>query len=110
MLGRHWSRVRSGADTLRVKVRSGPLTRDQDSLEAVENQIEPELERALFVSQRVATMLARSSGEDLAFLNGLIEAGKVRPGIDRTYPLVQAAEALRYLETGHARGKVVVTV
>lgn len=55
-------------------------------------------------------MLARSSGEDLAFLTGLIEAGKVRPVIDRTYPLVQAAEALRCLETGHARGKVVVTV
>jgi NADPH:quinone reductase-like Zn-dependent oxidoreductase len=40
----------------------------------------------------------------------LIEAGKVTPVIDRTYPLNEAAEAMRYLETGHARGEVVITV
>ena len=62
-----------------------------------------------FVTQRVMTMLARSNAADLAVIAGLIEEGKVRPVIDRTYPLVEAADALRYLETRHARGKVVVT-
>jgi NADPH:quinone reductase-like Zn-dependent oxidoreductase len=40
----------------------------------------------------------------------LIEAGKVTPVIDRTYPLSEAAEAMRYLEAGHARGKIVIRV
>jgi NADPH:quinone reductase-like Zn-dependent oxidoreductase len=40
----------------------------------------------------------------------MIEAGKVRPVIDRTYPLSQTAEAIRYLEEGHAKGKIVITV
>jgi NADPH:quinone reductase-like Zn-dependent oxidoreductase len=40
----------------------------------------------------------------------LVEAGKVTPVIDRTYPLSDLPEALRYLETGHARGKLVITV
>ena len=39
-----------------------------------------------------------------------MEAGKVTPAIDRTYPLTQVPEAIRYLEAGHARGKVVITV
>ena len=48
--------------------------------------------------------------EDIAFLKELIEAGRVTPVIDRRYPLVEVPEALRYLEGGHARGKVVITV
>ena len=47
---------------------------------------------------------------DLQFLKQLIEAGKVTPVIDRTYPLSEAPEAIRYLENGHARGKVVIRV
>jgi len=43
-------------------------------------------------------------------LKELIEAGKVTPVIDRTYPLGEAPEAIRYLEAGHARGKIVITV
>jgi NADPH:quinone reductase-like Zn-dependent oxidoreductase len=43
-------------------------------------------------------------------LKQLIEAGKVRSVIDRTYPLNKAAEAIGYLENGHARGKVVITI
>jgi NADPH:quinone reductase-like Zn-dependent oxidoreductase len=54
--------------------------------------------------------LAKKSGEDLAALKELIEAGKVTPVIDRAYPLSEAPEAIRYLEDGHARGKVVITV
>ena len=48
--------------------------------------------------------------EDLEFLKELFEAGKVRPVIDRLYPLNEVAEAFRYLEEGHARGKVVIMV
>jgi NADPH:quinone reductase-like Zn-dependent oxidoreductase len=48
--------------------------------------------------------------EDLLELKELIEAGKVTPVIDRTYPLREVPEAIRYLEQGHARGKVVITV
>ena len=48
--------------------------------------------------------------EDLLFLMQLIEAGKLAPVIDRTYPLAEVPEAIRYLEEGHARGKVVITV
>jgi NADPH:quinone reductase-like Zn-dependent oxidoreductase len=53
---------------------------------------------------------AKRSQKDLAFLKELLEAGKVVPVIDRRYPLSEAAEALRYLGEGHARGKVVIVV
>jgi NADPH:quinone reductase-like Zn-dependent oxidoreductase len=65
---------------------------------------------APFVGQRLSSFLAKSTGEDLQVLKELIEAGKVSPVIDRTYPLNEVPEAIRYLEEGHARGKVVVTV
>jgi len=61
-------------------------------------------------SQKMGNMLARPNQADLAFIKGLLEAGKVVPVIDRTYPLSQVAEAIRYLEEGHAQGKVVITV
>ncbi len=63
-----------------------------------------------FVSQRMGFFLAPMDGDDLRVLADLVDAGKVKPVIDRRYPLEQAPEALRYLESGHARGKVVVTV
>jgi NADPH:quinone reductase-like Zn-dependent oxidoreductase len=63
-----------------------------------------------FSSQKMLPFLAKNSTEDLLVLKDLIEAGKVRPVIDRTYPLSETAEAMRYLETGHARAKVVITV
>ena len=63
-----------------------------------------------FVSQRLVSMVAATSADDLDFLRGLIEAGTVKPVIDRTWPMAEAAEAMRYLEGRHARGKVVLTV
>jgi NADPH:quinone reductase-like Zn-dependent oxidoreductase len=63
-----------------------------------------------FVGQRLTTFICSENHEDLIVLTELIEAGRVTPVIDRTYPLADAAEAIRYLEQGHARGKVVITV
>ena len=54
--------------------------------------------------------IAKLNQKDLFFLKELLEAGKVAPVIDRRYPLRETAEALRYLEKGHARGKVVIIV
>jgi NADPH:quinone reductase-like Zn-dependent oxidoreductase len=62
------------------------------------------------VSQRMVSFLAHQNRDDLAVLRELLDAGQVTPVIDRTYPLNETAEAVRYLETGHARGKVVITV
>jgi len=63
-----------------------------------------------FVSQKFSMILAELNKEDLATLGTLMQSGKVTPVIDRTYQLAETAEALRYLEKGHARGKVVVAV
>jgi NADPH:quinone reductase-like Zn-dependent oxidoreductase len=63
-----------------------------------------------FVSQRLAPMLAKGTVADLDYLRGLIEAGQVRPVIDRTYPLAETADAMRLVEGRHARGKVVITI
>ena len=63
-----------------------------------------------FVTQEMRMMLADMSRKDLASLADLIQTGKVKPVIDRTYTFSQLPEAMRYLEEGHARGKVVVTV
>ncbi len=63
-----------------------------------------------FMSQKAGMMLADLNKEDLANLAELIRSGKVTPVIDGRYKLSEAPEALRYLEAGHARGKVVLTV
>lgn len=63
-----------------------------------------------FVSQLHPLRGAKDPGDRLVVLKELIEAGKVTPVIDRTFPLAQVPEAMRYLESGQARGKVVITV
>jgi NADPH:quinone reductase-like Zn-dependent oxidoreductase len=62
-----------------------------------------------FLRQQGRPYLSVPKLKDLTFLKELIEAGKVTPAIDRTYPLSDAAGAFRYLGNGHARGKVVIT-
>ena len=63
-----------------------------------------------FVGQKLGTFVASENADDLRALTELIEAGKVEPAIDRTYPLHEVAEAIRYVLDGRARGKVVITV
>ncbi len=63
-----------------------------------------------FVSQRLTYVFGAPNSTDLDFLKELIEAGKVTPVIDRTYEWSEIPEAIRYLETRHTRGKLVVTV
>ncbi len=63
-----------------------------------------------FVRHRLLTLPSRPSKENLAALRELAESGKLTPVIDRTYPLSEAPEAIRYLEVEHARAKVVITV
>jgi NADPH:quinone reductase-like Zn-dependent oxidoreductase len=60
--------------------------------------------------RNMKVLTAKPSQKDLNFMKELIEAGKVRSVVDKCYPLREAAEALRYLGTGHARGKVIVTI
>ena len=62
-----------------------------------------------FVSQNMVMVLARIRSKDLTIMKELMEAGKVTPVIDRHYRLSEVPEAIRYLEEGHARGKVVIT-
>ena len=60
--------------------------------------------------KKMGGVSSKPNQEDLVFMKGLLEAGKVVPVIDRRYPLSETAEALRYLGEGHARGKIVITV
>ena len=60
--------------------------------------------------KRFTTVSAKPNQADLEVMNDLIETGRVRPVVDRCYPLSETAEALRYVEAGHARGKVVITI
>ena len=60
--------------------------------------------------RRVVSLMASVNQTDLAFLKELLEAGKVVPVIDRKYSLSETPQAIRYVEEGHARGKVVITV
>ena len=70
--------------------------------------------RALMLSpfsrQKLRAPIYMTRKEDLQSLKELVEAGKVTPVIDGTYPLREVPEAIHYLEEGHARGKIVITV
>jgi NADPH:quinone reductase-like Zn-dependent oxidoreductase len=65
---------------------------------------------SLIGSKKMCFFITKINKKDLVLLKDLLEAGKVTPVIDRNYPLSEVPEAIRYLEVGHARGKVVITV
>ena len=69
-----------------------------------------QLATSWFVSQRLVGFIAKTRQEDLVTLQGLLASGTVTPVIDRCFPLSELPDAIRYLEAGHARGKVIVTV
>ena len=63
-----------------------------------------------FVHQEMGMIMARANKDDLVLLAELMEQGKMKPVIDKTYKLSEAAEAMRHLETSRARGKIVIQV
>jgi NADPH:quinone reductase-like Zn-dependent oxidoreductase len=65
---------------------------------------------SLFVRQRLTSCLCRERSADLERLTELIEAGKVTPSVDRSYPLDQVPDAMRHLAAGKARGKVAISI
>ena len=65
---------------------------------------------APFVSQKMGMMMADMNHKDLSELADLMQSGKIKPVIDRTYKLSEVPDAVRYVEEGHARGKVVITM
>jgi NADPH:quinone reductase-like Zn-dependent oxidoreductase len=62
------------------------------------------------VSQELSTFVASENSADLGVLRDLIESGKIAPAVDRTYPLSETPAAIRYVQEGRARGKVVITI
>ena len=68
----------------------------------------PELVMSPFVSQKFMSFMAKSNQKDLSAIGALMAEGKLTPVIDRRYSLSEAAEAVSYLEEGHARGKVII--
>ena len=65
---------------------------------------------SIFASQKTTFFISNENTDDLATLTGLIESGKVTPFVEQTYPLDEVPEAMAYLGTGHARGKLVITI
>ena len=65
---------------------------------------------SLFVGQKLRGLISKERQEDLRALVDLIETGKLTPVVDRTFPLAAAPDAIRYLEQGHPRGKIVISV
>lgn len=81
-----------------------------DPLEAVEDPSSIRASPNRFARQKVRPFISTVSRDDLLVLKELIEAGKVTPVIDRTYPFNEIPDAVRYVEAGRAQGKVVISV
>jgi NADPH:quinone reductase-like Zn-dependent oxidoreductase len=80
------------------------------SMISVLKRLVPELIKWRFVSQKSISLLAKLSQQDLNVIGALIAEGRVTPVIDRRYSLSEAPDAVRYLEEGHARGKVIIEI
>ncbi len=61
-------------------------------------------------SKKMGALTSTPNQKDLLLLKELLESGKIRPVIDRRYPLSEVPAAIRYVETGHAKGKVVISL
>jgi NADPH:quinone reductase-like Zn-dependent oxidoreductase len=104
---------RSVSDLRRLLKPSGTLVlvgADKRGGAAIFTRILGAFVRSRLLRQRIVFYVANATQDDLVVLKDLIEAGKVCPAIDRTYPLSEAAEAVRYLGSGQARAKVVITM
>ncbi len=104
---------RSVAELRRVLKPNGTLVlvgADKRGGLAIFTRIGAAFARSRLLRQRIVFYVAKATQDDLVVLKELIEAGKVCPAIDRTYPLSEAAEAVRYLGSGQARAKVVITM
>jgi NADPH:quinone reductase-like Zn-dependent oxidoreductase len=102
---------RSLSECVRVLVPKGIHVPVGGSGDRLFTSLISKLALSLWVSQKlVIFFLAKPNAEDLTIISGLLAAGKVKPVIDRRYKLAEAAEAIGYVERGHARGKVVVTM
>src|SRR5256714_3307955 len=101
------------SDLKRVLKPNGTLVlvgADKRSGLAIFTRIGGAFARSRLLRQRIVFYMAQATQEDLVVLKELIEAEKVCPAIDRTYPLSEGAEAVRYVGTGQARAKVVITM
>ncbi|WP_237740674.1 zinc-binding dehydrogenase [Crystallibacter crystallopoietes] len=102
LAGKHWAApFRKGRSS-----RRSPSERSRQSLH---RQLGA-LALSPFISQRLAMFFGMVRAADLAELTGLIEAGTVKPALERTFPLAEAATALRHLEEGKIRGKITIVV
>jgi NADPH:quinone reductase-like Zn-dependent oxidoreductase len=63
-----------------------------------------------FVSQQMGMMMAEMNQSDLQYFAEMMQSGKLKPVIDRTYKLSEIQQAIAYVEEGHARGKVILTI
>src|SRR5438552_6416176 len=104
---------RSVSDMRRVLVPNGILLlvgADKRGGMAIFSRIGSAFVRSRVLKQRIVFFVAKTTLADLVVLKELIEEGKLRPAIDRTYPFSEAVEAVRYVGTGQARAKVVITM
>ena len=104
---------RSLSDLRRVLTPTGILVlvgADKRGGMAIFSRIGSAFVRSRILKQRIVFFVAKTTLEDLVVLKELIEAGKVCPAIDRTFPLSEGVEAVRYVGTGQARAKVVITM
>ncbi len=104
---------RSWSQTSRVLVPNGKIVAITGKKHAVMGPFRHLVARkvaAAFSSKKLAWFTAQIKADDLEFMAGLLESGKVVPVIERTYPLAELPDALRYLGEGHALGKLVITM